>query len=59
MKIKFFIGCIFLTLVGCATVRQVDQIIYMEKGQIKAVGSFEEVRRLVPNFDTQASLMGL
>ena len=42
-----------------STVRQVDQIIYMEKGQIKAVGSFEKVRRLVPNFDTQASLMGL
>jgi hypothetical protein len=32
---------------------------YLESGTIKAVGSFDEVRRLVPEFDNQAKLMGL
>jgi hypothetical protein len=31
----------------------------MEEGKIKAQGSFDQVRALVPNFDTQAQLMGL
>jgi ABC-type multidrug transport system fused ATPase/permease subunit len=42
-----------------ATVRLVDQIAYMEKGRILAVGTFEEVRAKIPNFDKQAKLMGL
>jgi hypothetical protein len=31
----------------------------MEKGEVMSVGTFEEVRRSVPNFDIQANLMGL
>jgi hypothetical protein len=31
----------------------------MQDGQVKAEGSFEEVRKLVPDFDSQAQLMGL
>jgi hypothetical protein len=31
----------------------------MDSGEIKAVGSFEEVRAKVPDFDRQAQLMGL
>jgi ABC-type multidrug transport system fused ATPase/permease subunit len=42
-----------------ATARKADLVIYMEDGQIKAQGSFDQVRSLVPNFDTQAQLMGL
>jgi ABC-type multidrug transport system fused ATPase/permease subunit len=42
-----------------ATVRDADIVIYMENGTIIAQGTFEEVRNIVPNFDTQASLMGL
>jgi ABC-type multidrug transport system fused ATPase/permease subunit len=42
-----------------STVRNADQVIYMEKGKILARGSFEEVRAQVPDFDSQASLMGL
>jgi ABC-type multidrug transport system fused ATPase/permease subunit len=42
-----------------STVKNADKIVYMENGKILAVGKFEEVRRLVPNFDTQASLMGI
>ena len=42
-----------------ATVLNADQVIYMDKGRIIAQGSFEEVRRAVPDFDAQAKLMGL
>jgi ABC-type multidrug transport system fused ATPase/permease subunit len=42
-----------------STIRDVDQVIYMEKGEVVCVGKFEEVRKLVPNFDLQANLMGL
>ena len=42
-----------------ATVRRADLVIYLENGAIKAQGSFDEVRKLVPDFDSQAELMGL
>jgi ABC-type multidrug transport system fused ATPase/permease subunit len=42
-----------------ATVRRADLVIYMQEGQILAQGSFEQVRELIPDFDTQAQLMGL
>jgi ABC-type multidrug transport system fused ATPase/permease subunit len=42
-----------------STVRQADQIIYLENGQILSVGTFEQVRAHVPDFDLQAKLMGL
>ena len=42
-----------------STVRNADVIVYMNEGQIKAIGSFDEVRKLVPEFDHQANLMGL
>jgi hypothetical protein len=31
----------------------------MDKGKVVAQGSFEEVRKLVPDFDRQANLMGI
>ena len=42
-----------------STVRNVDQVIYIDKGVVIATGTFAEVRRKVPDFDRQASLMGL
>ena len=42
-----------------STVRTADQVIYMEKGKVLARGTFEEVRSAVPDFDSQAKLMGL
>jgi ABC-type multidrug transport system fused ATPase/permease subunit len=42
-----------------STVREADKLIYLEKGKIVATGTFEEVRRTVPDFDRQAQLMGL
>ena len=42
-----------------STVRDADKVIYIEGGTVKAVGSFEDVRSRVPQFDLQAQLMGL
>jgi ABC-type multidrug transport system fused ATPase/permease subunit len=42
-----------------SSVKNSDQIIYLENGKIIATGSFEEVRKKVPNFDKQAKLMTL
>lgn len=42
-----------------STVRSADLVIYMEQGEVKAAGTFTEVRTAVPNFDKQAKLMGL
>lgn len=42
-----------------STVRDADLVIYIEQGEIRASGSFEEVRAQVPDFDSQAKLMGL
>lgn len=42
-----------------STVLNSDAIAYIESGNVLAVGSFEEVRKAIPNFDRQAKLMGL
>ena len=42
-----------------STVRDADVVLYMDKGEIVARGTFEEVRNTVPDFDRQAKLMGL
>jgi ABC-type multidrug transport system fused ATPase/permease subunit len=42
-----------------ATVRRADRILYLGGSGFSAVGSFEELRIQVPNFDIQAKLLGL
>lgn len=42
-----------------STVREADLVVYLADGQIQATGSFEEVRNQVPEFDSQAKLVGL
>jgi ABC-type multidrug transport system fused ATPase/permease subunit len=42
-----------------STVRSADLVVYLAEGKIVAIGTFEEVRRIVPDFNRQASLMGL
>ena len=42
-----------------STIRTADKVIYMNKGKIEFVGTFDEVRQNVPEFDNQAKLMGL
>ncbi len=42
-----------------SSVRMADRIIYLDRGKIVAEGNFETLRRLVPDFDRQANLLGL
>lgn len=42
-----------------STVRSADLVVYLSKGKVLATGSFNEVRKTVPDFDRQAKLMGL
>ena len=42
-----------------SAIRNVDIIVYMSEGKIIGVGTFDEVRKVVPDFDRQAQLMGL
>ncbi len=42
-----------------STVRNADLVMYLESGHPQIIDTFEEVRKRVPNFDTQARSMGL
>lgn len=42
-----------------STIQGVDKLIYLEDGEVKASGTFDEVRKAVPEFHKQAGLMGL
>lgn len=42
-----------------STLRECDQIYFLENGSIIGAGSFEELRQAVPSFDNQAKQMGL
>jgi ABC-type multidrug transport system fused ATPase/permease subunit len=42
-----------------STVRNADTVVYLCEGKVKAIGTFDEIRKLIPNFDRQANLMGL
>ena len=42
-----------------STVMNCDRIFYIDKGQITASGTFDELRNQIRDFDTQANLMGI
>lgn len=42
-----------------STIRRANKVVYLSDGHIQAVGTFEEVRSQVSDFDNQAKLMGL
>jgi ATP-binding cassette, subfamily B, bacterial PglK len=42
-----------------STVRNADIVLYLEKGKVRSLGTFDQVRESIPNFDAQAKLMGL
>jgi ABC-type multidrug transport system fused ATPase/permease subunit len=42
-----------------SSVRSAEKVIYLHEGRVISVGTFDEVRASVPDFDRQASLMGL
>jgi ABC-type multidrug transport system fused ATPase/permease subunit len=41
------------------TVQKADRVVYIEDGKVLAQGSFDEVRKSVPDFNRQAELTGL
>jgi ABC-type multidrug transport system fused ATPase/permease subunit len=42
-----------------STIRNADRVVYLSDGKMLATGSFEEVRKSVPDFDYQAKMLGL
>ena len=40
-------------------VRDFDQIVFMEEGRVRCIGTFDEVRKKVKDFDHQASILGI
>jgi ABC-type multidrug transport system fused ATPase/permease subunit len=42
-----------------STVQSADKVVYLEGGYLRAIGTFDQVRATVPDFDQQAKLMGL
>lgn len=42
-----------------STVRKADHVLYLKEGSSFAASSFDELRKAVPDFDRQASLLGL
>jgi ABC-type multidrug transport system fused ATPase/permease subunit len=42
-----------------STIRNADVVVYLSRGKIGAVGTFEEVRKSIPEFDKEARVMGL
>lgn len=42
-----------------STVRNADRVVYLTNGKVLATGTFDEVRKAVPDFDHQAKIMGL
>jgi ABC-type multidrug transport system fused ATPase/permease subunit len=42
-----------------STVRAADKVVYLDGGEVLASGTFEHVRKSIPDFDNQAKLMGL
>ncbi len=42
-----------------STIQNADIVFYMVEGQIKAAGTFDQVRGAIPDFNHQAKLMGL
>lgn len=42
-----------------SSIRSCDQIFYIEDGEIKSSGTFNQLKNLIPDFKKQAELMGL
>jgi ABC-type multidrug transport system fused ATPase/permease subunit len=42
-----------------STVMRADRVFYWEEGILRASGKFEDIRKINPNFDNQANILGL
>lgn len=61
LAIKSLRGQVTVVMIAhrLSTVKSADSIVYLDKGRVISIGSFEKVRKVVSDFDTQARLMGL
>lgn len=61
LAIKSLRGQVTVVMIAhrLSTVKSADSIVYLDKGRVISIGSFEKVRTAVSDFDTQAKLMGL
>jgi ABC-type multidrug transport system fused ATPase/permease subunit len=59
--IKELKGSVTLIVVAhrLSTIQDADTVVYMADGRVLSTGSFEEVRKSVPDFEEQAQVMGL
>ena len=42
-----------------STLRECNKVYYLENGSIRGFGTFDELRKMIPDFDSQAKRMGL
>jgi ABC-type multidrug transport system fused ATPase/permease subunit len=42
-----------------STIKTCDRIYYLDHGQIKAQGDFNEIRKAIPDFETQVKLLAM
>jgi ABC-type multidrug transport system fused ATPase/permease subunit len=42
-----------------STIKKADYVIYLNDGRVECVGTFEQVRQIIPDFETQITLMGI
>jgi ATP-binding cassette, subfamily B, bacterial PglK len=42
-----------------STVRDADMVIYIDNGEVRAIGTFEYIRQVIPEFDRNAATNGL
>ena len=42
-----------------STIKDADRIIFMRNGEIEGLGTFDSLKRQIPDFATQAAIMGL
>lgn len=54
-------GAVTLLIIAhrLSTIKGVDEVVYLDKGRVMARGTFSEVRSQVPDFNSQANLIGL
>ncbi len=54
-------GSVTLVIVAhrLSTIRSADSVLYLSSGKKLAFGTFEQVRKAIPEFDTQANLLGI
>ena len=50
-------GCSYLGMMSWK--KKLEKVVYLDGGVIRAIGSFDEVRSAVPDFERQAKLLGL